>query len=119
MPSSATAGTKQPAKVAAFLDYLTQQQPMHDFCVGASLLPTRTDLVNGGLKYAVRPELTPFFTGQASTVQPQDAAQVASPSMLNIITVLKNELEQAFIGGQSTATTVSNMSTGIATALKQ
>ncbi len=115
----ATVGTKQPAKVAAFLDYLTQQQPMHDFCVGASLLPTRTDLVSGGLKYAVRPELTPFFTGQASTVQPQDAAQVASPSMLKIITVLKNELEQAFVGGQSTAATIANLNSGIATALKQ
>ena len=114
-----TVGTKQPAKVAAFLDYLTQQQPMHDFCVGASLLPTRTDLVGGKLQYANRPELTRFFTGQASTVRAQDAAQVASPSMLKIITVLKDELEQAFIGGQSTADTVSKVNAGIATALKR
>jgi multiple sugar transport system substrate-binding protein len=112
----ATAKTKQPALAAAFLDYLTQQEQMNTFCAGASLLPTRRDLVAGGIKFAVRPELSPVFIGQASTVQAGDSGQVASPSMSKIITVLKDQLEQAFIGGQSTDKTVAGISAGIAAA---
>ncbi|MET3807977.1 multiple sugar transport system substrate-binding protein [Nakamurella sp. UYEF19] len=112
----ATATTKQPALAASFLDYLTQQEQMSNFCAGASLLPTRRDLVTGGIKFAVRPELSPVFIGQASTVQPADSGQVASPSMSKIITVLKDQLEQAFLGGQSTDKTVAGITTGIAAA---
>ncbi len=112
----ATAMTKQPALAASFLDYLTQADQMKTFCGGASLLPTRKDLGASGIDFAVRPELSPVFIGQASTVQPTDSGQVASPSMSKIITVLKDQLEQAFIGGQSTDDTVAAISTGIAAA---
>ena len=112
----ATAQTKQPALAATFLDYMTQQEQMQAFCAGASLLPTRRDLVAGGIKFAVRPELSPVFIGQAGTVQAADSSQVASPSMSKIITVLKDQLEQAFVGGQSTDKTLAGISTGIAAA---
>ncbi len=112
----ATATTKQPALAASFLDHLTQREQMSTFCSGASLLPTRRDLVAEGIDFAVRPELSPVFIGQAGTVQPSDSGQVASPSMSKIITVLKDQLEEAFIGGQSTADTIAGISTGIATA---
>ncbi len=112
----ATAQTKQPALAASFLDYLTQQEQMKSFCAGASLLPTRRDLVASGITFAVRPELSPVFIGQASTVRAADSGQVASPSMSKIITVLKDQLEQAFIGGQSTDKTLAGISTGITAA---
>jgi multiple sugar transport system substrate-binding protein len=102
----ATGATKQPALAASFLDYMTQQEQMR----------ARTDLVGSGIKFAVRPELSPIFIGQAGTVQAADSGQVASPSMSKIITVLKDQLEQAFIGGQSTDKTISGISTGIAAA---
>ena len=114
----ATAKTAQPALAAKFLDFMTTQAPMESFCAGASLLPTRRDLVAGGIKFAVRPELSPVFIGQASTVRPTDSGQVASPSMSKIITVLKDQLEQAFVGGQSPDATVKNISAGIAAATK-
>lgn len=112
----ATSGAKNPALVAAFLDSVTQEESMRDFCAGASLLPTRQDLVTKGIEFAVRPELSPVFVGQATTVQPQDAGQVASPSMTKIITVLKDQLEQAFVGGQSTEATLTGLASGIAAA---
>lgn len=112
----ATAKTAQPALAAQFLDFVTGQAPMENFCAGASLLPTRRDLVSSGIKFAVRPELSPVFIGQASTVRPADSSQVASPSMSKIITVLKDQLELAFVGGQSTDKTLAAMATGIAAA---
>jgi len=112
----ATAKTTKPDLAAKFLDSITQADSMRDFCASASLLPTRKDLREQGIEFAVRPELSPVFIGQASTVQPQDAAQVASPSMSKIITVLKDQLELAFVGNQSTADTIKGLSAGIAKA---
>ena len=43
---------------------------------------------------------------------PQDAAQVASPSMAAINTVLSDQLEAAFVGGQSTDDTLAGISDG-------
>lgn len=112
----ATAATKAPDLAASFLDFVTQEQSMRDFCAGASLLPTRRDLVADGIRFAVRPELSPVFIGQAGTVRAADSAQVASPSMSKIITVLTAQLEQSFVGGQTTARTLAAMSSGIAAA---
>ncbi|MEO6999644.1 MAG: extracellular solute-binding protein, partial [Terracoccus sp.] len=112
----ATAKTKKPDLAAKFLEFMTQAEQMKGFCEGASLLPTRRDLSSDGITFKVRPELAPVFLGQASTVLPRDSGQVASPSMSKIITVLKDQLEQAFIGGQDTATTLKNISDGISKA---
>ena len=51
-----------------------------------------------------RGDLAPVFLGQASTVQAEDSGQVASPSMSRIITVLQDQLESAFVGGQDVET---------------
>jgi multiple sugar transport system substrate-binding protein len=112
----ATAGTKKPDLAAKFLDFMTQLDTMRNFCQGASLLPTRADLIKSGITFAVRPELSPVFIGQASTVRAADSGQVASPSMSKIITVLKDQLEKAFVGGQSTEATLSGLTAGIAAA---
>lgn len=51
-------------------------------------------------------------------MQAKDSGQVASPAMSKIIPVLKDQLEQAFVGSQSTADTVTGMAKGIDAALK-
>ncbi|MGB3685191.1 MAG: sugar ABC transporter substrate-binding protein [Ornithinimicrobium sp.] len=112
----ATADTGNPELAAAFLEFATEAENMKEFCEGASLLPTRADLIDGGIEFQTRPELTEIFTGTASTVQPEDSGQVASPNMSSIITVLQNQLEQAFVGGQSVEDTISGLSDGIASA---
>ena len=112
----ATKASAKPELAAKFLDFVTTEGPMRDFCVSSSLLPTRADLVEKGIEFAVRPELSPVFVGQASTVKAQDSSQVASPNMSKIITVLKDQLEQAFVGGQDVEATVKGLSDGIAAA---
>ncbi len=112
----ATAGTTKPELAAQFLTFMTQQETMNDFCAGASLLPTRRDLVDAGIEFEIRPELSTVFVQQATTVQGADAAQVASASMAAINLVLSDQLEQAFVAGQSTDDTLANMSAGIAEA---
>ncbi|WP_298801218.1 sugar ABC transporter substrate-binding protein [uncultured Pseudokineococcus sp.] len=114
----ATAGTANPELAAALLASVTEEESMRQFCEGASLLPTRADLVEQGITFDVRPDLAPVFLGQASVVRAQDSAQVASPDMASIITVLQDQLEEAFVGGQDVATTAQGLSDGIADAVR-
>lgn len=114
----ATAGTTKGELAARFLTFVTEREQMDAFCATASLLPTRTDLVDQGVEFAVRPELSTVFLGQAGTVQPQDAEQVASPSMAAINTVLSDAMEGAFVGGRSTDETVEEITAGIEQALQ-
>jgi multiple sugar transport system substrate-binding protein len=102
--------------LAKFFDSVTQSQSMQNFCTTASLLPTRADLIEQGITFKVRPELSPIFLGQASKVQASDSGQVASPSMSKIITVLKDQLDNAFVAGQSTEDTIAGITSGIAAA---
>lgn len=103
--------------IASFFDYVTQEAQMRAFCAGASLLPTRADLVSNGIQFAVRPELSKVSVGQASTVRASDSGQVASPNMSKIITVLQKQLDAAFVGGRSAAATAQGAASGITTAI--
>ena len=68
--------------------------------------------------FSVRGDLSPVFIGQATTIRPEDSGQVASPSMSGIITVLQDQLEQAFVGGQDVETTIAGLSRGIQQAVE-
>lgn len=114
----ATAATAQPELAARFLTFVTEREQMEQFCVGASLLPTRQDLTDDGIEFEARPDLSPIFLQQAAQVLPEDSAQVASPDMSAIITVLSDELENAFLGEQSTEDTMAALSDGIARAIR-
>lgn len=111
----ATSGA-DPDLAVAFLDFLTQADPMRTFCEGSSLLPTRADLSEEGIEFVARPELSEVFLAQAGVVQAEDAGQVASPNMSAIITVLQDQLEAAFVGGQGVEETVTGIAAGIAEA---
>lgn len=114
----ATKNVTDPALVAKFLAFMTEEAAMRAFCESASLLPTRRGLIKNGIDFTVRPELSPIYIGQASTVRASDSSQVASPSMAAIITVLKDQLELAFQGSQNTDATIRAISDGIAAATK-
>ena len=115
----ATAGTSKGELAARFLAFMTERETMQRFCETASLLPTRRDLVTEGIRFADRPELSPVFVGQATTVRAGDAAQIASPSMAQINTVLGDAMEAAFAGGASTTDTVAAISDGIGRAISR
>lgn len=102
-----------PELAAAFLSHVTTTEAMQTFCEGASLLPTRRDLLDGGIEFDVRPEVTEVFVNQASAVLPQDSGQVASPNMAAIISVLQAGLEGAFAEGVDVETTIAELADGI------
>ncbi|WP_051125115.1 ABC transporter substrate-binding protein [Serinicoccus profundi] len=109
----ATAQTEQPDLVAQFLEFVTEAEQMQEFCAGSSLLPTRADLVEQGIEFDVRPELSQVFLQQSSAVRAQDSGQVASPDMSSIITVLQDGLEASFLGDADVETTLATLSDGI------
>lgn len=115
----ATKTSKNPAVAAAFLKYMVSKDAMSAFCAATNELPTRTDLAGSAVTFAVRPDVMPVFVDQASTIQPSDVQQLTAPSMSAVNTALQDELDAAFIGGQSTADTLKKLTDKINAAAKK
>lgn len=114
----ATKATKNPKLAAEFLKFMVQADSMSTFCAATNELPTRTDLSGDKVKYDIRPDVMPVFVDQASTIEPSDVKQVTSPAMAAINTALQDQLDAAFIGGQSTKDTLTKLSDAVKEATK-
>lgn len=109
----ATKTTKNPALSRAFLKYMVSEGAMKAFTAATNELPTLKTLSGDAVKFAVRPDVMPVFVDQAATIQPSDVKQITSPAMSTISTALQNQLDAAFVSGQSTSTTLSNLSSAV------
>lgn len=114
----ATKDTKNPELAAEFLKFMVSADAMSEFCANTNELPTRVDLEGDAVEFKVRPDVMPVFVDQASTIEPGDVKQLTSPAMAAINTALQDQLEAAFIGGQSTADTLAKLSAAIEEAAK-
>ncbi|MRX44756.1 extracellular solute-binding protein [Agromyces sp. Q22] len=109
----ATKDTDNPDLAAEFLKFMTSADAMSLFCANTNELPTRLDLEGDAVQFVIRPDVMPVFVDQAATIEPSDVKQLTSPAMAAVNTALQDQLEAAFIGGQSTADTLSNLSAAI------
>jgi multiple sugar transport system substrate-binding protein len=112
----ATKTSKNPELAVKFLKFMSDAENMTAFCAATNELPTRADIDPASIDFAVRPDVMPVFVEQAGTIQPSDVKQLTSPSLAAISVVMQDQLEQAFVGGQSTADTLKNISAGVAQA---
>ncbi len=106
-------GDDKPALSAEFLKFMVSADAMSAFCAATNELPTRVDLSGDAIEFVVRPDVMPVFVEQATTIEPSDVKQLTSPAMAAINTALQDQLEAAFVGGQSTADTLANLSQAI------
>ncbi|WP_231728755.1 ABC transporter substrate-binding protein [Microbacterium sp. CCH5-D1] len=105
--------TSNPELAAEFLKFMVSADAMSEFCANTNELPTRIDLEGDTVKFKVRPDVMPVFVDQAATIEPSDVKQLTSPAMAAINTALQDQLEAAFLGGQSTEKTLANLSAAI------
>jgi len=112
----ATASTEKADLAAQFLAFMVSEEQMRDFCAATTELPTLQSLVGTDIDFATRPDVMPIFVEQATTIQESDVAQLSSPDMAAINTVLSDQLELAFTQGQGTEETLAKISEGIAAA---
>lgn len=112
----ATASTEKADLAAQFLAFMVSEEQMRDFCAATTELPTLQSLVGADIDFATRPDVMPIFVEQATTIQESDVAQLSSPDMAAINTVLSDQLELAFTQGQGTEETLAKISEGIAAA---
>ncbi|WP_431796319.1 ABC transporter substrate-binding protein [Microbacterium enclense] len=115
----ATKDTANPELAAEFLKFMASKDAMSAFCAATNELPTRTDLSGADIPFAVRPDVMPVFVDQATTIEPSDVKQLTSPAMAAISTALQDQLEAAFLNGQSTADTLKNLSAAVTDATKK
>jgi multiple sugar transport system substrate-binding protein len=90
---------------------------MSTFCGTALELPTLQSLVGKDLGWKVQEGAMPVFVNQATTITADDVKQLSVPASAAITTVLTNQLEAAFRGGQSTSATLANIAAGVNKAL--
>ena len=96
-----------------FLKYMVSDDAMSVFCGKALELPTLQSLVGEDLDWDAPKGVMPVFVDQATTITADDVAQLTVPASAAITTVLTDQLEAAFRQGQSTATTLANIATGV------
>ena len=112
----ATKDSKNTDLAAEFLAFMVEPDNMRLFCEKSLELPTRQSLVEEKLDFAVRPDLMPVYVDQATTLTPEDVAQVTVPYFGQVNTLLQDQLELAFRGKQGTDDTLRNIAKGITAA---
>jgi len=112
----ATAATENADLAATFLRFMVDPENMKTFCEETTELPTRQSLVDADLDFDVRPDLMPTFVEQATTLTPEDVAQVTVPFFAQINTVLQDQLELCFVDGQSVDDTLQNIADALESA---
>ncbi|QNG37150.1 sugar ABC transporter substrate-binding protein [Geodermatophilaceae bacterium NBWT11] len=110
----ATSQSKNPEAAADFLAYLSGDEAQALFCAQATVLPTRTALLDQQLDYAVRPDLMELFVQQATTITPELSAQVTVPQFNAVNASMVDRLEQAFLSGDDPAGVLADLSDDIA-----
>ncbi len=96
-----------------FLDFLVSEEQQRSYCQATNQLPTLKSLVDSQLDFAIRPDVMDPFVKQATTITADQVRQVTVPQFGKLNVALQNELDAAFIGGRSTADTVSALSAAI------
>ncbi len=98
--------SKHPDLAAAFALFLTNEANMRDFVTAAQFLPVRRKLLTEHLHYTYRPDEMQVHLEQSKTVPVDLARTVTLPQFYKIERVLGEELDEAFVGGQSAEMTL-------------
>jgi multiple sugar transport system substrate-binding protein len=109
----ATRDTADPELAASFLKFMVEAENMTTFCAATNELPTRADIDPASIEFAVRSDVMPVFVEQAATIEPRDVQQLTSPYLAPIAVALQDQLEAAFVNGQSTADTLANIDAAV------
>jgi multiple sugar transport system substrate-binding protein len=104
---------KNTEAAAKFLEFVVQEDQMRTYCQATGQLPTLKSLTSAKLDFDVRPDLMPAFVQQAKTLAPAQVSQVTVKQFSALNTALQNQLEKAFLGGQSAADTTAALATAV------
>jgi multiple sugar transport system substrate-binding protein len=108
---------KNPEAAAKFLKFLASAPQMEAFCAVTNELPTLTSLVGADIPYAVDKSLMTTFVQQATTLTPNQVAEVTVPAFGQINTILANGLESVFLSGADPKGALSSMDSLITKAI--
>ncbi len=97
----------------AFLEFIVTEEQQKLYCEATGQLPTLKSLTSSSLDFTVRPDLMPPFVSQATTLAPEQVAQVTVPQFAALNTALQTELEKAFLGGASAADTTAALAAAV------
>ncbi|MCB0158565.1 MAG: sugar ABC transporter substrate-binding protein [Caldilineaceae bacterium] len=113
-----TKDSKHPEIAAEFIKFATSTDNMREYAASAFFNPVRKSATEG-LEYPEFNKQMLLFSEVAATVDPHHAAVQGLPIFPQIATIMADELDLAFVGGQDAETTVQNMDEKINAVLAQ
>jgi multiple sugar transport system substrate-binding protein len=103
-----TKDSENPEMAAEFIKYMTNTENVRRFASTALFNPVRYSSMEG-LEYTEFNEQMQLFSEVAATVDPKHAEVQGLPIFPRLATIMADELDLAFVGGQDAATTAKNM----------
>ena len=103
-----TKDSEHPDVAAEFIKFATNTENMRQFAAQAFFNPVRISATEG-LEYPEFNEQMLLFNEIAATVDPHHAAVQGLPIFPSIATIMADELDLAFVGGQDAEVTAQNM----------
>jgi multiple sugar transport system substrate-binding protein len=105
--------SKNPEAAADFLKFLVNEENMRDYVMATQLLPVRKSLVAGGVQYPLRPDEMKVFVEQTKTIPEHLVSTVILPTWGKFNPKLVDELDLAFMSGQSPEETAKNIEAAV------
>ncbi len=103
-----TKDSEHPEVAAEFIKFATSTDNMREYAASAFFNPVRKSAMEG-LEYPEFNEQMLLFAEVATTIDPHHAAVQGLPVFPQIATIMADELDLAFVGGQDAETTAQNM----------
>jgi alpha-1,4-digalacturonate transport system substrate-binding protein len=100
--------SKEPAMAAALVQFLNSKESMATMDAGAMWLPTRNDLLEGGISYPSRAEDMKVFANDVKETPKDTYDSVSSPVFGAVATAFIEEFTKAVAGQQDAAAVVAN-----------
>ncbi|MCB0130633.1 MAG: sugar ABC transporter substrate-binding protein [Caldilineaceae bacterium] len=113
-----TKDSEHPEIAAEFLKFATSTDNMREYAASAFFNPVRKSATEG-LEYPEFNEQMLLFSEVAATVDPHHAAVQGMSIFPQFATIMTDELDLAFVGGQDAETTAQNMEEKINAVLAQ
>ncbi len=103
-----TKDSEHPELAAEFIKFATQTDNMREYASSAFFNPVRKSAMEG-LEYPEFNEQMLLFSEVAATIDPHHASVQGMSVFPQIATIMADELDLAFVGGQDAAETAQNM----------
>lgn len=111
--------SKNPTLAAAFVKFMNSKESQEAICAKAAFLPTRTDLVESGIRYESRAEDMATFLAEVKATPEDTYTSLASPAFGPSADALVEEISKVIAGKETAKQAATNLDKAIGKAVEE